>query len=214
MKMKNLLTLIVLSALFSVFSCKSGNVENSGSDSAVLENDSVSEEEEFSGGFIGIKTRSMEKKEAMNFSGDPDYDFASVMQLHHKYGMAIVNEEIKYGADTTLKKLAESIKAEQENDLKDFQNYLNNNQPGLKNEAFINEIKSSIQKAKEETEKSSGMSGNFDRDFATLMAMHHRQGLELVKLQIKYGKNPEMKKLAQKISKQQEGERKQLEKYK
>jgi uncharacterized protein (DUF305 family) len=127
--------------------------------------------------------------------------------------MAIVNEEIKYGSDTTMIKLAEGIQAEQEKDLKELQEFLNNNQAGQKNESFLSDLKSIIQKAKEETENSSGMSGNFDRDFANLMAMHHKQGLELVQLEIKYGKNPEMKKLAQKIKKQQDGERKQLEKY-
>ncbi len=216
MRLKLLHFILVIVIVTINFSCKSGNTNNAdtaNSDTAVLKSDST-DEEVISGGFIGIKNHSMMQKNNLDLKGDPDFDFASLMQIHHKNGLAIANEEIKYGSDTTMRNLAEKIKEGQENDLKELQNFMDTNNPGQTNDSFLKEIKANLQKTKDETEKSSGMSGNFDKDFANLMLLHHRQGLDIAKIEIKYGKNPDMKKLAQNIVKHQDDEMKQLEAYK
>lgn len=40
------------------------------------------------------------------------------------------------------------------------------------------------------------MSGERDRDFATLMKMHHQQGVELARMELANGKSPESKAMA------------------
>jgi uncharacterized protein (DUF305 family) len=42
-------------------------------------------------------------------------------------------------------------------------------------------------------------SGNDDVDFARLMLPHHRAALDMARAQLQYGKDPEMRRLAQKI---------------
>jgi uncharacterized protein (DUF305 family) len=42
-------------------------------------------------------------------------------------------------------------------------------------------------------------SGNADKDFAATMAAHHKGALEMAKVELKYGTDPEMRKLAEKI---------------
>lgn len=43
------------------------------------------------------------------------------------------------------------------------------------------------------------MTGNVDTDFATMMTMHHQQAIRMSDVLLKYGKNPELRALAQKM---------------
>lgn len=43
------------------------------------------------------------------------------------------------------------------------------------------------------------LSGDVDKDFATMMKMHHQQGIEMAQIETAEGKSPEMKKMAQKM---------------
>jgi uncharacterized protein (DUF305 family) len=43
------------------------------------------------------------------------------------------------------------------------------------------------------------MSGDTDRDFATMMRMHHQQAIEMANAQVQHGKSPELKAIAKKI---------------
>lgn len=57
------------------------------------------------------------------------------------------------------------------------------------------------------------MSGDVDRDFAKMMADHHRSAIEMAKIQAKHGKNDELKQLAQNIMSSQKQEISVLEKH-
>ena len=45
--------------------------------------------------------------------------------------------------------------------------------------------------------------GDADKDFATSMMKHHAGGIEMAKIQLKHGKDPEMRKMAEKLIKEQ-----------
>lgn len=49
-------------------------------------------------------------------------------------------------------------------------------------------------------------SGNSDIDFARLMLPHHQAAIDMAKIQLIYGKDPEMRRLAQEIITDQESE--------
>jgi uncharacterized protein (DUF305 family) len=49
-------------------------------------------------------------------------------------------------------------------------------------------------------------SGNIDHDFAMMMRHHHQQGVEMAQHQIKHGKDPKMREMAQKIMDSQKKE--------
>ena len=57
------------------------------------------------------------------------------------------------------------------------------------------------------------MSGNVDKDFAAMMIMHHQQAVRMSDVQIKHGKNAQLKALARKMKAAQQQEIKQLTPY-
>ena len=52
--------------------------------------------------------------------------------------------------------------------------------------------------------------GNSDRDFATMMIPHHQGAIDMARVQLQHGKDPELLRLAQKIIDDQEREIAQL----
>ncbi|MDZ5455714.1 MULTISPECIES: DUF305 domain-containing protein [Azohydromonas] len=55
--------------------------------------------------------------------------------------------------------------------------------------------------------------GDADRDFATMMKMHHQQAVEMSQAYLKQAKSPELKKMAQKIVRDQQKEIGQFDKW-
>jgi uncharacterized protein (DUF305 family) len=50
------------------------------------------------------------------------------------------------------------------------------------------------------------MNGNFDHDFAAMMLPHHRGAIEMAEAELRYGKDPVMRRLAQEIIVDQQSE--------
>ena len=57
------------------------------------------------------------------------------------------------------------------------------------------------------------MSGDVDRDFASMMIMHHQQAIDMADVEIKNGTNPDLKAMAQRMKDQQKKEQEELRKY-
>lgn len=57
------------------------------------------------------------------------------------------------------------------------------------------------------------LTGNVDRDFATMMIQHHRQAIEMAKIEIAKGGSAELKAMAQKMVDQQQKEIEHLEHF-
>ena len=55
--------------------------------------------------------------------------------------------------------------------------------------------------------------GDIDKDFAMMMRLHHQQAVDMAKLEIKHGKSPELKAMAQKIVNDQQKEISILDKW-
>ena len=57
------------------------------------------------------------------------------------------------------------------------------------------------------------MSGNTDRDFASMMRMHHQQAIDMAKAELEHGKSTEMKAMARKLIREQQKEIAQFDKF-
>lgn len=76
----------------------------------------------------------------------------------------------------------------------------------------MNDMKQSMRTG---MDKMQGMtkSGDTDKDFATMMKMHHQQGVEMAEMHIANGKSPEMKTMAKRIVAAQNKEIAQFDKW-
>lgn len=55
--------------------------------------------------------------------------------------------------------------------------------------------------------------GDPDTDFARMMIPQHRGAIDMAKVELQYGKDPDLRKMAEKMIKDQEGEITDLEKW-
>ena len=61
--------------------------------------------------------------------------------------------------------------------------------------------------------KSMPMTGDTDKDFASMMKMHHQQGVDMAKMELANGKSAEMKAMARKIIAAQQKEIAEFDKW-
>jgi uncharacterized protein (DUF305 family) len=74
------------------------------------------------------------------------------------------------------------------------------------------DMKSSMMAGMDEMQKMP-MTGDTDKDFAMMMKIHHQQAVHMAELQLKTGKSPEMKTMAQQIIAAQKKEIAQFDKW-
>lgn len=66
----------------------------------------------------------MMKNMNMEFSGDPDADFARSMMKHHQAGIEMAQIQLKHGKNAEMRKMAEKLIKEQGKDNEEFQAFL------------------------------------------------------------------------------------------
>jgi len=81
-----------------------------------------------------------------------------------------------------------------------------------KGSSGASDMKSSMMMGMEEMQKMP-MTGDTDKDFAMMMKIHHQQAVHMAELQLKTGKSPEMKSMAQQIIAAQKKEIAQFDKW-
>ena len=69
---------------------------------------------------------------------------------------------------------------------------------------YGSEMHSAMQRMQQDM--SSGMTGDPDIDFARMMIPHHQGAIDMARLQLEHGKNPQLRQMAQKIIEDQERE--------
>ena len=71
----------------------------------------------------------MKPMQMHNKTGDVDYDFASMMRMHHQMGIAMAQEQVKNGKDSEMKNVAQKIIAAQQEEMKQFDTWLAKHKP-------------------------------------------------------------------------------------
>lgn len=150
----------------------------------------------------------MNKMMSMKMTGDPDHDFAMMLKMHHQSAVEMADMEIRQGKNAQVKALASKIKAGNQKEVKELDRFLNSHNPQPSSSKLE-------QKAMEIMHSGThSMNGKVDHDFASMMAQHHQQGVDMAKAFLKEGKNSTMKLIANNVIKQQTkeiGELKKLE---
>ena len=138
----------------------------------------------------------MDTMKAVKMTGDFDIDYANMMIKHHSGAIAMSEKELRFGKDEKIKGIAEHMITAQKEEINHLQSFLKNyKSSGMKHgegdmEKSMNDMESKM--------KNIGMSGNFDKDFVSLMIPHHEGAIAMSKLQLTNGMNDKLKQLAQK----------------
>ena len=168
--------------------------------------------------------RVMEEGEAMpmTMSGDVDKDFASMMTMHHQTAIKMVDVLQQNGQSAELKAMAAKMKADQLEEIKQMAPHAagsgaaptgHEGMAGMDHGAGAGGDKGAaeLHRIMEESEAMPmTMSGNVDKDFATMMTMHHQAAVKMIDVLQQSGKSADLKALASKMKSKQQAEIKQM----
>lgn len=162
---------------------------------------------------MDVMHRHRMQMQSQTLTGDPDYDFATMMLLHHKGGVSMANIEIGEGSDAGIRNLAEAIKVSLLKDTDILKEFLNAHRDSEPDTAFLQDMKIHLENSNNDMQNTMQMKGNTDQLFRTLMAIHHEHGEEIMRVYLKYGKHETLKTLGQKMLQEHEKQRILLESF-
>ncbi len=138
----------------------------------------------------------MAKMHSVQMTGDFDIDFASMMAEHHQGAIDMSQVEVSQGSDEKIKSMAQKIITKQKEEQQMLRDFVKNYKPsGMKHG------EGDMQKSMDDMMnkmKNMQMSGNVDKDFATMMISHHEDGMAMQKMEVKNGMADKLKQMAQK----------------
>ena len=133
---------------------------------------------------------------------DPDTAFAKGMLGHHRGAVDMAKIELKYGTDETMRKLAQDIIDSQQLEIDILNKWLASHPDAPKPKPNTEAMQEAYAKGMN-TMHSDMMLGIAepvaDMAFARGMLPHHRGAVDMAKVQLQYGTDEEMRKLAQDI---------------
>jgi uncharacterized protein (DUF305 family) len=149
----------------------------------------------------------MHKDMAVPLTGNADVDFARGMIPHHQGAVDMAEIVLKFGKDAEVKALATAVIAAQKTEIAQMQGWLSRNAaaaPGPRAE----QVKKAFEAANARMHADMDLpsSGSADRDFMLGMIPHHEGAIEMAKIQLRHGADPEMRKLARDVVRSQSEE--------
>jgi uncharacterized protein (DUF305 family) len=139
-------------------------------------------------------------------SGRPDLDFAKGMIPHHQGAIDMAKVELEFGKDPEIKKMAEAVVAAQTSEIDLMTKWLSST-----DDKSLVQVPASVKVNQQamNTMMAAMMvtySGNADVDFVTGMIPHHQGAIDMAKIELQFGKDATLQKLASDIVKAQESE--------
>ena len=148
------------------------------------------------------------KLKEMKMTGDFDVEFAYMMIMHHQAAIDMSKVEIAKGTDTTIKTIAHNIIIAQTEEINQLEMFVNNYkmpEANRKDTKMHNELNEAM-KAMMDKMDLMQMTGNTDKDFVRMMITHHESAVKMAEDELANGKQDEVKKMAQKMIKDQNKE--------
>jgi uncharacterized protein (DUF305 family) len=149
----------------------------------------------------------MHKDMAVPLTGNADVDFARGMMPHHQGAVDMAEIVLKFGNDAEVRALANAVIAAQKAEIARMQGWLS-----LKAASAPGPSAALVKKAFEEAnarmhaDMDLPPSGSADRDFMLGMIPHHEGAVEMAKIQLRHGADPDMRKLARDVVRTQSEE--------
>ena len=173
--------------------------------SASTENDSTKA--------FGAAMGTMMKSMMMAPSGIPDQDFVKGMIPHHQGAIDMAKIEKQFGKDPDMLKLADAIIGAQTSEISFMNGWLGKSKLSAA-DAVADSVKANTA-AMDTMMKNMGAAytGNTDIDFAKGMIPHHQGAIDMAKVVLQYGKDAEIKKMAEGVVTAQESEIAQMKQW-
>ena len=137
---------------------------------------------------------------------DADTAFAKGMIPHHIGAVEMAKVQLEFGKDETMRKLAQAIIDGQQSEIDLMNAWLAGKDTATQNPQAPHAKAYAAGKAQHKAMMAAINEPNPDVAFAKAMIPHHQGAVEMAKVQIQFGKDEKMKKLAQDIIKAQEPE--------
>lgn len=153
----------------------------------------------------------MDKMDTMTMTGDPDNDFAIMMKSHHQGAIDMGELQIKKGKDSTLKQISKKMIEDQKMEIMELDSFLKTHPP-VKSDHRVH-LKGEKIMANMGRNADLQIIYEIDNDFARLMIQHHQAAIEMAGLEIQYGFDKELKKMASKMINEQRNEIAKLQKW-
>jgi uncharacterized protein (DUF305 family) len=197
---KKLITLAAMAVLFSA--CNQAEKTNSDNHSA-MNHQSVKEKNVM----MQAMDESMMAMHKAKQTGNPDYDFASMMIPHHEGAIVMAEAIVKNGKSTELISFANQVIMAQKKEIKMFQDFLKtaSQKPSDKANEFKTALNNSMNPMMAGMSKVK-LTDNIENDFVALMIPHHQSAVDMAKAYLPYSNNAHIQLMAEDIIKAQENE--------
>ena len=134
-----------------------------------------------------------DKMTGIKMTGDYDFDFANMMIEHHRGAIEMSGIELTSGTDPKMKTMAQNIIAAQKDEIMKMEEFIK------KHTVVKSNHKIGTMDSMDEKFKKNKMTGNTDKDFATMMIIHHQIAVTMAEAEVSNGKHPEIKNMAQQM---------------
>ncbi|WP_296245484.1 MULTISPECIES: DUF305 domain-containing protein [unclassified Psychrobacter] len=151
----------------------------------------------------------------MNYN-DPDTAFAQGMLGHHVGAVEMAEIQLKYGIDKEMRQLAQEIIDAQQSEIEQMQNWLASHPDATEATPDTKPMQQAYANGMDamHDEMMAGIADpKPDMAFARGMLPHHKGAVDMAKVELKYGKDAEMRQLAQAVIDAQQAEIEQMQNW-
>lgn len=145
----------------------------------------------------------MEHVNSMKMTGDFDVDFANMMVEHHQGAISMSQVELKEGSDAQMKDMAQKIITAQQAEIAKLRDFV---QAHPATSAQQQPMAGGHMQSMHKQMKAMPMSGQVDRDFASMMVVHHQGAVTMAQEELVKGKQAGLKQMAQQMITDQQRE--------
>lgn len=217
--------IVSMVAGFTAIACNDSSSDNIQADSSTGEQTSAPAEQsasatnasqdtnsaasEQSSPFMASMNKMMQDMMSMKMTEDPDHDFAMMMKTHHEGAIDMSNIELQQGKNDEFKQVAQKIIDDSKKDIADLDKFMSSHQPSKKSDF----AKKSMEMMHKDANMQMNHSGDLDQQFASMMAKHHRDGIDMAKLYLKSATQQQTKTVANRTIKANSEDLSKLQKH-